>query len=117
MSKSSSDAVLPEGLLQGAAHVDRESPQLEETVDLFGRLSRPLLRYLFTFGITASDGEEIVQETFLALFKHLNCGKPRGNLPSWIFRVGHNLALKHLERARSQAQYGSRTIRLGDRCP
>ena len=77
-------------------------PQADETVDLFGRLSRPLLRYLFTFGIAVSDGEEIVQETFLALFKHLRRGQPRGNLPGWVFRVGHNLALKHLERTRGK---------------
>jgi RNA polymerase sigma-70 factor (ECF subfamily) len=31
---------------------------------------------------------------FLALFHHLRAGKPRTNLKAWVFRVGHNLALK-----------------------
>jgi RNA polymerase sigma-70 factor (ECF subfamily) len=31
---------------------------------------------------------------FLALFQHLRQGKPRTNLKGWVFRVGHNLALK-----------------------
>ena len=77
MKDSASNAPASECFLQLAASVERESPHVQETVELFGRLSRPLLRYLFTFGIAFSDGEEIVQDTFLALFKHLNAGKPR----------------------------------------
>lgn len=28
------------------------------------------------------------------MYRHLRAGKPRTNLRGWIFRVGHNLALK-----------------------
>jgi RNA polymerase sigma-70 factor (ECF subfamily) len=72
---------------------------LEEVVGLFGSLRRPLLRYLLTFGINVADGEEIVQESFLALFKHLSAGKSCENLTGWLFRVCHNLALKQRERS------------------
>ena len=40
------------------------------------------------------DAEDILQEVFLSLFHHLLKGKPRDNLRGWVFRVGHNLALK-----------------------
>jgi RNA polymerase sigma-70 factor (ECF subfamily) len=40
------------------------------------------------------DAEEVVQETFLSLFRHLQLGKSKRNLRGWIFRVTHNLALK-----------------------
>lgn len=40
------------------------------------------------------DAEEVVQEAFLCLFRHLQRGKSRENLRGWIFRVVHNLALK-----------------------
>ena len=40
------------------------------------------------------EGEEVIQEVFLALFQHLRRGKSRENLRGWIFRVGHNLASK-----------------------
>lgn len=73
---------------------------VEEVVELFGNLRKPLLRYLLTFGINVADGEEIVQESFLALFKHLSAGKSRENLTGWLFRVCHNLALKHRETSR-----------------
>ena len=53
-----------------------------------------MLRYVLSLGLPAHDGEDIVQEVFLALFRHLRAGKPRDNLRGWIFRVGFNLALK-----------------------
>ena len=61
---------------------------------LYDELRVRLLRYILSFGICVQDGEDIIQETFLALFRHLQMGRSRRNLHSWIFRVGHNLALK-----------------------
>jgi len=61
---------------------------------LFDRLRARLLRYAFGFGLSVQDSEEIVQEVFLSLFQHLQRGKSRENLPGWVFRVTHNLALK-----------------------
>jgi RNA polymerase sigma-70 factor (ECF subfamily) len=58
-----------------------------------------LLRYLSSFGVSVPDGEELIQESFLSLFKHLRAGKPRENLRGWLFRVTHNLALKERYRA------------------
>jgi RNA polymerase sigma-70 factor, ECF subfamily len=72
----------------------RPSPLEQEVVDLFDRLRAPLLRYALGFGLPVQDAEEIVQEVFLSLFQHLQRGKSRENLPGWVFRVTHNLALK-----------------------
>jgi RNA polymerase sigma-70 factor (ECF subfamily) len=67
----------------------------DEVVALFDQLQGKLLRYLLSLGLAAPDGEEIIQEVFLALFKHLRLGKPRQNLRAWTFQVAHNLALKN----------------------
>jgi RNA polymerase sigma-70 factor (ECF subfamily) len=81
-----------------------EAPQLEaEVVELFDQLRDRLLRYLLTFGLPAADCEEVVQETFLALFRHLRLGRSRENLPGWLFKVGHNLALKKRRRYKWQS--------------
>lgn len=72
----------------------KPSPLEEEVVGLFDQLQDRLLRYLLSLGLPAAEGEEIVQETFLALFQHLQRGKPRHNLRGWVFQVAHNLALK-----------------------
>lgn len=70
----------------------------EEVLRMFEEFRDPLLRYFLSLGLRIHDGEEIVQDVFLALFQHLQAGKPRTNLKGWVFRVGHNLSLK--QRAR-----------------
>jgi RNA polymerase sigma-70 factor (ECF subfamily) len=70
------------------------SPE-NEVIHLFDQLRVPLLRYAISLGVSASDGEDLIQEVFLSLFRHLQLGKPRSNLRGWVFRVAHNLALKH----------------------
>jgi len=74
--------------------VPAPAPLEYEIVDLFTQYRNPLLRYVSALGLPVDDGEEVVQEVFLALFQHLRQGKPRTNLKGWVFRVGHNLALK-----------------------
>jgi len=76
----------------------------EEVVALFDQLRTPLLRYLLGFSLAVSDSEDILQETFLALFQHLERAKSRENLRAWLFRVAHNLALKKLQRSWRESQ-------------
>jgi RNA polymerase sigma-70 factor (ECF subfamily) len=65
-----------------------------EVMRLFEQFRDPLLRYVLSFGISMHDGEEVIQEVFLSLFRHLQLVRSRKNLRGWIFRVAHNLALK-----------------------
>jgi RNA polymerase sigma-70 factor (ECF subfamily) len=98
MTNSASNVVLP-ALLQSGIPAECAPPYLEELAGLFTSWRSPLLRYALTFGLEYGDGEEIVQETFLALFKHLQGGRSRENLSAWVFRVCHNLSLKHREKS------------------
>ena len=79
-------------------------PLEAEVVDMFEQFRNRLLRYLLALGLNAHDGEEVIQEVFLALFQHLQRGKSRHNLRSWIFRVAHNLGLKQRNRDRRRVQ-------------
>jgi RNA polymerase sigma-70 factor (ECF subfamily) len=78
----------------GAAPETVRSEIESEVIQLFDEYRSRLFRYVLSIGLTAGHGEEIVQEVFLALFRHLRQGKPKDNLRGWIFRVAHNLALK-----------------------
>jgi RNA polymerase sigma-70 factor (ECF subfamily) len=69
----------------------------DKVIYLFDQFRNPLLRYLSSFRLPVHEAEEIVQDVFLALFRHLKNGKSEENLRAWIFRVGHNLALKRKE--------------------
>ena len=48
-----------------------------EVMELFEQLRNPLLRYALSFGIPVHDAEEIVQEVFLSLFRHLQLRRSR----------------------------------------
>lgn len=76
----------------------------QQVIALFDELRNRLLRYLLSLGLPAHDGEEVIQEVFLALFQHLQRGRSRHNLRGWIFQVAHNLGLKcRLARSREAA--------------
>ena len=76
------------------SEIERASPLENIVVGLFDELRDGLLRYLLCLGVSLHDGEEIIQEVFLLLFKHLQQEKSRENLRGWVFRVSRNLALK-----------------------
>ena len=81
------------------------SPLAEEVVSLFDQLRDRLLRYVISFGLPVQDGEDIVQEVFLSLYRHLQRGRSRSNLRAWIFRVGHNLALRDRKSTRLNSSH------------
>jgi RNA polymerase sigma-70 factor (ECF subfamily) len=84
----------------GRSESSRPSPLEDEVAGLFDQLRDRLLRYLLSLGLSIADGEEVVQEVFLALFQHLRRGKPRHNLRGWVFQVAHNLGLRRHNSAR-----------------
>jgi RNA polymerase sigma-70 factor (ECF subfamily) len=65
----------------------------QKIVQLYDALRPPLYRYLINIGVYPQDVEEIVQETFLRLYRHMRSGGNEDNLRSWIFQVAHNLAV------------------------
>jgi RNA polymerase sigma-70 factor, ECF subfamily len=67
-----------------------------EVMELFEQFRGPLFRYALSLGIPVHDAEEVIQEVFLSLFRHLQLRRSRRNLRAWLFRVAHNLALKQL---------------------
>jgi RNA polymerase sigma-70 factor (ECF subfamily) len=66
----------------------------EEVLRLFDQLGPRLHRYIGSFGLGSHDAEDIVQDVFLSLFRHVRLGRSRANLKGWVFRVAHNLALR-----------------------
>jgi RNA polymerase sigma-70 factor (ECF subfamily) len=100
------DSVARWELLAGAKSERAPAPTADEqqVIQLFDELRNHLLRYLLALGLPAHEGEEVIQEVFLALFQHLRRGRSRQNLRGWVFRVAHNLGLKRrLARAREVA--------------
>jgi len=98
----------PNALLAAPAEIREiaapRSPE-DEVIALFDEYRAPVLRYLISCRIPLPDAEEIVQEVFVALFRHLRAAKSRSNLPGWIFTVAHNMALKFHSSGKRRSQY------------
>jgi RNA polymerase sigma-70 factor (ECF subfamily) len=63
-----------------------------EATILFGELRRPLLRYLVCLGLSSDEAQDVAQDAFLSLHRHLSAGGSQENIRSWLFRVAHNRA-------------------------
>jgi|KBSSwiStaDraftv2_1062776.scaffolds.fasta_scaffold17092_5 RNA polymerase sigma-70 factor (ECF subfamily) len=70
-----------------------------DVLALYDEHAPPLLRYARSFGLTGEAAEDVVQDVFVALFRHLVLDRPRHNLTGWLFRVTRNLSLKQRRRS------------------
>jgi len=59
---------------------------------LFRELRKPLLRYLVCLGLSHDEAQDVVQDAFLSLHRHVASGGSAGNTRAWLFRVAHNQA-------------------------
>jgi RNA polymerase sigma-70 factor, ECF subfamily len=95
---------------------DSAAPRVvqEEVLFLFDECALGLRRYVGSFGLGPVTTDDILQDVFLSLFRHLSMGRPRHNLKSWLFRVAHNLALKHrqktLRRQRTEGEWDTTLV-------
>lgn len=72
----------------------RSSMSLHDRVSqYFLVLREPVYGYLTRFCGSAADAEDLTQEAFLKLYRHLREGKEIGNIRSWMFQVARNLAV------------------------
>jgi RNA polymerase sigma-70 factor (ECF subfamily) len=70
----------------------------DEVLFLFDTCGPSLLRYVRSLGVEAATAQDVVQEVFLALFHHVRRERPRDNMKGWLFKVAHNLSLKHRQK-------------------
>lgn len=85
------------------AHSARDEPLSttavqSEVLELFDAAGPALRRYVRSCGLPAEAAEDVVQEAFLALFRHLCGGGGRQNLRGWLMQVSYRLALRQRER-------------------
>jgi RNA polymerase sigma-70 factor (ECF subfamily) len=90
----SADQSLSERALALAADRTSGSMTLSERVQsLFEQLRVPVFRYLLRKTQDSGRAEDITQETFLRLFRHLREDRSLDNPKAWIFTVANNLAV------------------------
>lgn len=85
-----------------------------EVTALYRELRKPLLRYLVCLGLTTDEAQDVVQDAFLSLHRHLASGGDKENIRGWLFRVAHNAARN---RQASYQRRFSETLDGGDDFP
>lgn len=93
----------PSLLAQGGR---QEWDQRKKVIDLYDTLRPSLHAYLACLGLTSEESEDITQECFLRLLRHLLEERPESNLRAWIFRVAYNLSMD-IHRLGQRLQVGS----------
>ncbi len=68
--------------------------------ELFRRWAGPLLRYIERMLRDAASAEELVQETFLRVYRARDRYEPEARFSTWLYRIATNLALNELRRPR-----------------
>ena len=74
---------------------------------LYQRHRRKMMNYLYRLTGDRALAEDLTQETFLRVVRHLLSYRPTGSAAGWIFRIAKNLALNSI-----RDRKGSREISL-----
>ncbi len=83
----------------------KPQPNRETLVmDLYDQLRPSLLAYLAGVGLTLNESEDVIHDSFIRLYDHLDTNQFDKNLRGWLFRVAHNLAMDTFRAARKIQQ-------------
>ena len=86
------------------AQTDEELAQLCEGGDeraareLVSRFERPLFSLVRRTVRDQELAEDLAQEAFVRAFNHLDSFDPSYQFSSWLFKIGHNLAIDHVRK-------------------
>ncbi|HVU06688.1 MAG TPA: RNA polymerase sigma factor [Candidatus Paceibacterota bacterium] len=72
----------------------------EEIVSTF---EKPLWSYLVRLVGSKDDAEDLIQDTFVKIFKHIKAIDPSKNIKSWIYTIATNTAYDFLRKKKRQA--------------
>ena len=72
-------------------------------IELTAMFQQPLLYYLRRIVGTEADAWDVLQETWMAVFRSLHTLKERRAFPAYVYRVARNAALAHLRKRSAEA--------------
>ena len=93
LSKEQCDAYDDKALIEQALH------QVAFFACIYDRYRNRLIGYARHLGIrSTSEAEDVLQETFVKVWRNLNRFDPKLKFSNWLFRIMHNEAISHIRR-------------------
>lgn len=85
--------------MKGKTRKEIEAGRLAQFEAIVSEYEKSLLRYASGLVRQYDTAQNIVQDTFIRLFKHWDEElKPSPQIMSWLYRVAHNCAVDHIRR-------------------
>ncbi len=77
---------------------------------IYERYHRELYWFLRKIVWTHENADDVLQETWMKIFNHLDDFREESALKSWMYRIAHNEALQFLRKNRRQVTSGSQDL-------
>lgn len=76
---------------------DLKKGKEEAYYDLVNLYGNRLLKTIYLIVKSEKEAEDIVQETFIRVFKYINNFKGTSSIYTWIYRIAHNVTMDFLK--------------------
>ena len=70
---------------------------------LVGKYQNPMYWHIRRMVISHEDAEDVLQETFIKVFRHLDDFRAESSLSTWIYQIATNECIRFLNRRKEQA--------------
>ena len=81
------------------------SMRVEDFAPMISQHGPALMAFVGRIVTIQEDAEDVVQETFVTAYEHLNDYAPeKASLKTWLFRIAYHKALNHLRRRKRQLE-------------
>ena len=70
---------------------------------LMEKFQSPMYWHIRRMIISHEDAEDVLQETFIKVFRHLNDFRAESSLSTWIYRIATNECIRFLNRRKEEA--------------
>ena len=81
-------------------HKNTPAATFEQVLDKF---QQPLYWHIRRMVVSHEDAQDILQDTFINIYKGLGSLKDEAALKGWVYRIATNECLRHLQRRRETA--------------
>ena len=82
--------------------------------ELVGRYQGPIIHFCQGMLGSLEDAEDVAQETFVRLYRHVPRLKPKAKFATVVFGIARNLALNHLRDGKRRGLHAARSMTQSD---